>query len=76
MVLLNTVRTFWKEFYERPQTGVFDKQKVQSNIVKHGIRMAMLVLVLVRSVNYEIIKIRKKSKAKYLEIKKNAKRAV
>ena len=38
--------------------------------------MAMLVLVLVRSVNYEISKIRKKSKAKYLEIKKNAKRAV
>lgn len=49
---------------------------MQSNIVKHGIRMAMLVLVLVRSVNYEIIKIRKKGKAKYLEIKKNAKRAV
>lgn len=47
-----------------------------NTIEKHGIRMAMLVLVLVRSVNYEISKIRKKSKAKYLEIKKNAKRAV
>ena len=36
----------------------------------------MLVVALVRSVNNEISKNREKSKAKYLEIKKKAKRAV
>ena len=38
--------------------------------------MVMLVVALVRSVNNEISKNREKSKAKYLEIKKKARRTV
>lgn len=56
--------------------GIVDEQKTQIDIKKHGDGMMMLVIVLVGSINYGRIGIRKTSKEKYLESKKKAKRAV
>ena len=50
--LMKVIGTFWKKICKRVQTRVVDLQKAQLDIKKHGGRMMILVIVLVKSINY------------------------